>query len=268
MPAEPPVFRLHEGSLPLLVSMPHDGTAIPADLREDFRDCARKVPDTDWHISTLYDFAAALGASLLVPGYSRYVVDLNRPADGSALYPGLVETGLCPIFSFAGEPLYRAGREPDAQAVAARRERYWQPYHVALRDELARLQALHGQVLLWEAHSIRSEVPMLFAGRLPDLNLGTADGASCGAPLRQALVDCLRTQSEFSWVIDARFKGGYITRHYGQPAQGIHAVQLELAQLTYMDEQTARYDALRAGRLRVTLERLLAVALATISYKD
>jgi len=152
--------------------------------------------------------------------------------------------------------------------VAARRERYWQPYHVALRDELARLQALHGQVLLWEAHSIRSEVPMLFAGRLPDLNLGTADGASCGAPLRQALVDCLRTQSEFSWVIDARFKGGYITRHYGQPAQGIHAVQLELAQLTYMDEQTARYDALRAGRLRVTLERLLAVALATISYKD
>ncbi len=268
MPAEPPVSRLQQGSLPLLISMPHDGTAIPADLREDFCDSARKVPDTDWHISTLYDFAATLGASLLVPGYSRYVVDLNRPADGGALYPGRVETGLCPTFSFAGDPLYRAGREPDAQAVAARCERYWQPYHVALRDELARLQALHGQVLLWEAHSIRSEVPMLFAGRLPDLNLGTADGASCSARLRQALTDCLSTQSEFNWVVDGRFKGGHITRHYGRPAQGVHAVQLELAQVTYMDEQTLRYDALRAGRLCVILERLLAVAVSTISYKD
>lgn len=156
MPAEPPVFRLHEGQLPLLISMPHDGTAIPARLRDEFRDSARGGTDTDWHIATLYEFAAALGASLLVPGYSRYVVDLNRPADGSALYPGRVETGLCPLVTFAGEPLYRPGREPDADELARRRNDYWQPYHTALRDELARLRAAHPQVLLWEAHSIEA----------------------------------------------------------------------------------------------------------------
>ncbi len=268
MPAEPPVFRLHEGQLPLLISMPHDGTAIPARLRDEFRDSARGVPDTDWHIATLYEFAAALGASLLVPGYSRYVVDLNRPADGSALYPGRVETGLCPLVTFAGEPLYRPGREPDADELARRRNDYWQPYHTALRDELARLRAAHPQVLLWEAHSIRSEVPMLFEGRLPDLNLGTADGASCAPAVRQALMDCLHKQSAYSWVVDGRFKGGYITRHYGQPIRGIHAVQLEVAQLTYMDEQTFRYDARRAGRLRGLLERQLQAALAALTCKE
>jgi len=255
------VFELHPGTAPLLLSLPHDGTAIPESTAQHMHDAARRVPDTDWHVATLYDFARELGASILVPRYSRYVIDLNRPSDGEALYPGRAETGLCPTLSFSGEPLYKDGHMPDADAIDARRQRYWQPYHDALRAELARLQSEHGRAVLWEGHSIRSEVPMLFDGRLPDLNLGTSDGRSCRADVLDRLIELLKGQSDYSWVANGRFKGGYITRHYGRPDQGIDAIQLELAQVTYMDERSQRYDAVRAGRLQAVLSRLLLAAL-------
>lgn len=255
------ILELHRGQLPLLISLPHDGTAIPDDIAEHMLDSARRVPDTDWHVSTLYDFARELGASLLVPRYSRYVIDLNRPPDGAALYPGRSETGLCPLQGFSGESLYRAGHAPDAAEVERRRQRYWQPYHAALAGELARLKSAHGRALLWEGHSIRSEVPMLFEGRLPDLNLGTADGATCSPARMQALEALLSAQQHYSWVSNGRFKGGYITRHYGRPSEGIEAIQLELAQSTYMDERSQRYDAVRAGRLQGVLRRMLELAL-------
>jgi N-formylglutamate deformylase len=253
------ILELHRGQLPLLISLPHDGTAIPDDIAEHMLDSARRVPDTDWHVSTLYDFARELGASLLVPRYSRYVIDLNRPPDGAALYPGRSETGLCPVQGFSGEALYREGHAPDAAEVERRRQRYWQPYHTALAGELERLKSVHGRALLWEGHSIRSAVPMLFEGRLPDLNLGTADGASCGTPRLQALETLLAAQQHYTWVSNGRFKGGYITRHYGRPGEGIEAIQLELAQSTYMDERSQRYDAVRAGRLQGLLLRMLEV---------
>ncbi|MCG6117774.1 MAG: N-formylglutamate deformylase [Aquimonas sp.] len=257
------ILELHRGQLPLLISLPHDGTAIPDDIAEHMLDSARRVPDTDWHVSTLYDFARELGASLLVPRYSRYVIDLNRPPDGAALYPGRSETGLCPLQGFSGEPLYRSGHHsPDADEVERRRQRYWQPYHAALAGELARIKSAHGRALLWEGHSIRSEVPMLFDGRLPDLNLGTADGASCGALRLQALEALLSAQQHYSWVSNGRFKGGYITRHYGRPHEGVEAIQLELAQSTYMDERSQRYDAVRAGRLQALLRRMLELVVA------
>ncbi|HEY0179270.1 MAG TPA: N-formylglutamate amidohydrolase, partial [Dokdonella sp.] len=177
MPTPTDVFSLHRGDAPLLVSLPHDGTRVPDDLAARMTASARRVPDTDWHVSRLYAFARELGASMLVPAYSRYVVDLNRPPNDASLYPGRNTTGLCPLVEFSGAPIYLDGRPPSSDEVAARVERYWRPYHDALAEELARLVAVHGRVVLWEGHSIRSVVPFLFDGRLPDFNLGTVDGA-------------------------------------------------------------------------------------------
>src|SRR5579875_3294943 len=242
-------FTLHRGETPLLVSLPHDGTAIPDDIAARMTDAAKRVPDTDWHVGRLYAFARELGASLIAPHWSRYVVDLNRPPDGHALYPGRSETALVPVNTFAGEAIYRAGGEPGAEEIAARVETYWRPYHDALRAELQRLRAGHGRVVLWDGHSIRSRVPMLFEGRLPDFNLGTADGASCSADLQWSLTRVMEAQQHYDFVVNGRFKGGHITRHYGRPAEGIQAVQLELAQCQYMDEDSFAWDEAKAAQV-------------------
>ena len=256
------ILALHRGTEPLLISLPHDGSAIPDALASRMTESARTAPDTDWFVSRLYDFARSLGASILVPAYSRYVIDLNRPPDDVSLYPGQNTTGLCPIVQFSGEPVYRDGEEPTLAEMTERIQRYWRPYHDALQAELRRLRSRHGRVVLWEGHSIRSHVPFLFEGRLPDLNLGTAGGTSCDVATQQRIERVLADQSRYSWVSNGRFKGGYITRHYGRPAEGVEAVQLELAQCNYMDEQMASYDEQKAGGVRELLEPLLQAALA------
>lgn len=256
------ILTLHRGSAPLLVSLPHDGSAIPDTLAARMTPEARTAPDTDWHVSRLYAFARELGASVLVPRHSRYVVDLNRPQDDTSLYPGQNTTGLCPAVRFTGEPVYLDGQAPSPAEVMSRVERYWRPYHDALAQELAHLKAEHGRVVLWEGHSIRgSGLPYLFDGRLPDLNLGTAAGASCSPALQQRLEAVLGAQAEYDWVANGRFKGGYITRHYGRPAQGVDAVQLEISQRNYMDEASFAYDEARAQRLQRVLRALLEAAL-------
>ncbi|MGA9343094.1 MAG: N-formylglutamate deformylase [Rhodanobacteraceae bacterium] len=254
-------FTLHRGSAPLLVSLPHDGTAVPDEIAERFTDSARRVPDTDWHVARLYEFARDLGASMITPMFSRYVVDLNRPPDDGSLYPGQNTTGLCPVVQFTNEPIYQAGREPWRDEIAERIEEYWRPYHTALADEIARILDAHGRVALWEGHSIRSRVPFLFDGRLPDFNLGTADGMSCSPGLQQRLVDILCDTNEYSHIVNGRFKGGYITRHYGCPNDGIDAVQLELGQSNYMDEGTFAYQPARAERVQAVIHRLLSACL-------
>ena len=255
------IFTLHRGDAPLLVSLPHDGTVVPDDLAERMTPPARRVPDTDWHVARLYAFARELGASILVPTYSRYVVDLNRPSDNASLYPGQNTTGLCPVLRFDGEPIYQAGAEPHAAEIAARVAQYWTPYHAALVAELARLRAAHGRAVLWEGHSIRSVVPFLFEGRLPDFNLGTMDGASCSPALQARLAHVLAAQRDATHVVNGRFKGGYITRHYGRPRDGVEAVQLELAQLNYMDEATFEYLPERAAPTQAVLRQLLEACL-------
>jgi N-formylglutamate deformylase len=256
------IFHLHRGTTPLLVSVPHDGTLVPDDIAARLTDTARQAPDTDWHIARLYAFARELGASMIVPTHSRYVVDLNRSENDVSLYPGQNTTGLCPIVQFTGEPVYRKGGEPTETEVRARVDRYWRPYHEALRGELDRIKSAHGRVVLWEGHSIRSELPFLFDGRLPDLNLGTANGSSCTPTLQQRLVDVLETQRDYSFVANGRFKGGHITRHYGDPGNGVEAVQLELAQLNYMDEDSFEYLPARAAAVQALVQRLLDTALA------
>jgi N-formylglutamate deformylase len=254
-------LTLHRGTAPLLVSLPHDGSEIPPDLAARMTDRAGRAPDTDWHVSRLYAFAKELGASVLAPRHSRYVVDLNRPPDDTSLYPGQNTTGLCPTVQFSGDPVYRDGVAPDQAEVAARVERYWRPYHVALEGELQRLRAAHGRVVLWEGHSIRGEVPFLFEGRLPDLNLGTADGRSCSPAVQARLVEVLQGQRRYDWVVNGRFKGGYITRHYGDPANGIDAVQLEISQRIYMDEDSFAWVERRASQAQAMLRTLLEAVL-------
>jgi N-formylglutamate deformylase len=254
-------YTLHAGTAPLLVSLPHDGTAVPADIAARFVPSARRVPDTDWHVARLYDFARELGASIISPKHSRYVVDLNRPPDDVSLYPGQNTTGLCPIVQFSGEPVYSSGAEPSPDEVAARVDRYWRPYHAALERELERIRSAHGRAVLWDGHSIRSVVPFLFEGRLPDFNLGTAGGKSCSPQLQLRLADVLNSQTKYTSVVNGRFKGGYITRHYGDPQNGIDAIQLELAQLNYMNEATFAYDESLGAPVRALIRRLLEAAL-------
>lgn len=263
-----PVFEFAEGTLPLLISIPHAGTELPPDIAGRLSAAAQLLPDTDWHVDKLYAFAADMGASVLKANYPRYVVDLNRPTDGGLLYPGQRETGLCPLMTFADTPLYAPGDEPSADEIASRVERYWKPYHDKLAATLASLRETHGFAVLWDAHSIRAEVPVLFEGRLPDFNLGTGGGTSCPPDIADALLAVAQRADGFSAVLNGRFKGGYITRHYGQPDAGIIAVQLELTQSAYMDERQPRlWSESRAEPARQVIEALLRTLLdAARSY--
>ncbi len=257
------IVTVTRGHAPLIISCPHDGSFIPDDIAARMQPEARSAPDTDWFVSRLYAFARdELGASMLVPSHSRFVVDLNRPPDGGALYPGRRETGLVPVMRFDGDDVYLPGQEPQAAEIAQRVARYWHPYHDALRAEIARVHAEHGRVVLWEAHSIRSRVPMFFDGRLPDLNIGTADGATTSPALAARLASALAAQDTCSHVINGRFKGGYITRHYAEPARGIETVQLEMAQCAYMDEDAAAWSEDRSANVEPVLRALLQAALA------
>jgi N-formylglutamate deformylase len=261
------LLHLARRTTPLLISLPHVGTRIPPALREGLVERALQREDTDWHLEALYDFAEELGASMLVPSVSRYVIDLNRPPEDAPLYAGANNTGLCPTRFFSGDPLYHPGREPDGAEIARRRDVYWQPYHDALAAELERLRATHGHALLLDGHSIRSRLPWLFEGKLPDLNLGTAGGQSCAPGLRAELAEVLQRTTGFAphytCAVDGRFRGGYITRHYGQPGREVHAVQLEMCWSCYMQEDPPyEIDEGRALYLRPVLREIAATMLA------
>ena len=259
-------FQLHRGSLPLLVSIPHMGTEIPQPLHADYQPRALELEDTDWHLDRLYAFARTLGASLLQATVSRYVVDLNRPPDDAPMYPGASNTELCPTRFFTGDALYREGFVLSTEEKERRRTTWWAPYHQALQQELARLKAQHGFVLLWDAHSIRAEIPWLFEGRLPDLNIGTADGKSAHAGIAQAVQDAAARHPQFTHVLNGRFKGGYITRRYGRPEENVHAVQLEMCQYLYMREAPPwNYEEARAAQVQPVVREMVEAALAALS---
>jgi N-formylglutamate deformylase len=252
------VFALTRGTAPLLVSIPHAGTRIPHELERRLTPAALQRADVDWHLPQLYGFAHAMGATMLAANYARHVVDLNRPPQDESLYPGQDVTGLLPTDTFRKEPLYLPGELPGEAERDERRECYWRPYHDALRGELDRLRTLHGQVVLWDAHSICSVLPRFFEGRLPDLNLGTADGRACAPALQAAAEAQMAAQGDYTHVSNGRFKGGWITRHYGAPSQGIHALQLEICQCTYMDETAPfAYRTDLAARVQPLLQRML-----------
>ncbi|HUK02115.1 MAG TPA: N-formylglutamate deformylase [Steroidobacteraceae bacterium] len=253
------------GSAPLLLSMPHTGVQLPDGIERSLISPWRARCDTDWWVDRLYDFAASLDVTIVRTGISRTVIDVNRDPSGASLYPGLATTGLCPTTTFDGEPLYRPDAEPTARDISERTVRYFAPYHAALAAEIARLRALHPAVVLYDCHSIRSRIPRLFAGELPHFNLGTNSGASC-SPALAATVTAVCERTPYTLVVDGRFKGGYITRHYGDPARGVHALQMELACRGYLRETPGpiapqswpvEYDMAYAISMRTALRSIL-----------
>jgi N-formylglutamate amidohydrolase len=250
------VFSFSEGDSPLLVSIPHDGRHLAPGQVDRMTQVGRALPDTDWHVRKLYDFAADLDASVIAANYSRYVVDLNRATDGLALYEDQVSSGLFPDKTFAGKDIYNSGETVSSQEQQQRISAYWRPYHERIATTLVKLRQKHGYALLWDAHSIAGEVPALFKGVLPDLSFGTNDGASCGAEIVASLIHSAE-ESDYSVVLNERFRGGFITRQYGAPGGGIHAIQLELTQRNYMDEKTLSYQNDRALKLADSIRNVM-----------
>lgn len=253
------LWELHRGDSPLVIDVPHAGTHVPAGIAERMTDAARSVPDTDWHVEKLYAFAHDAGATLVCATHSRFVVDLNRDPAGVALYAGADNTELVPTRTFDNEPIWKPGVAPDAREVEARKREYFAPYHETLAAEVERIRARHGHAVLLDGHSIRAEVPRFFAGRLPDFNLGTADGASADAAVERLAAGVVAGDRAFTSIVNGRFKGGWITRHYGRPRSGVHALQLEMAQAAYMDEAPPyAWDPARAAPLEAVLRKLVA----------
>lgn len=254
------IYNLYRGTSPLLISVPHAGTFVPPDIKRRLSTPAIKLPDTDWHQEKIYyDMHEALGASLLAATHSRYVVDLNRSPEDEDLYPGQVKTGLVPLETFAGQKIYLPGEQPDPIEKANRVTAYWYPYHDALAAELARIREEFGFALLYDGHSICSTVPRLFDGALTDLNIGTARGESCAPDLAQAFYGALEDKG-YSTVLNGRFVGGFITRNYGRPAEGVHAIQMELTWKNYMKAEASpyHYDEEKAAKLSAVLKNALA----------
>jgi N-formylglutamate deformylase len=262
-------LEVRKGDAPLVVSFPHTGTEIPRELEGRFVSPWLARKDADWWVDRLYDFAGELGATTVRTRISRSVIDVNRDPTGASLYPGQATTGLCPTTTFDGEPLYGDGQAPDEAQIAHRRETWFAPYHAALEAEIARLRALHPNVVLYEAHAIRAVIPRLFDGELPQFNLGTYGGTSCD-PALAAAVEAAVDASGLSRVTDGRFKGGWTTRRYGQPGAGVHAVQMELACRGYMDDPAtptaenwpAPYRLDQAAPMRAVLTNVLTACLA------
>ena len=252
------------GDAPLILAFPHTGTFIPPDIERDLASPWLARKDTDWGVDRLYDFAGKLGATTVRTAVSRTVIDVNRDPSGASLYPGQATTSLCPLSTFDGERLYREGREPDEKEIGRRRATFFDPYHQALTGEIERLGRLHRRLVLYDAHAIRSMIPRLFEGALPNLNIGTDNGRTASLDLARG-IEAICAQSNFSYVSNGRFRGGWTTRRYGDPARGIHAVQMELAFRSYMDEPARvsvanwprAYHDERAAALRAVLSNIL-----------
>lgn len=246
-----------KGTSPIILAMPHSGLFVPEDIYADLNAVGRELSDTDWHIDRLYT-GLLPNVTMVRANFHRYVIDPNRDPTGTSLYPGQNTTSLCPLTDFDGVSIYRKGQAPDAAEIEARRKTYHAPYHETLTAEIARIKALHGIALLYDCHSIRSHVPYLFEGSLPDFNIGTNDGTTCAPSIQKALADICVRAKDYSSVENGRFKGGWTTRHYGQPANGVHAIQMELAQVNYMQESAPWiYQELRAEKLRAVLKSCL-----------
>ena len=252
------LIDITQGNSPLVLGLPHTGTDIPDDCLARLNDTGRAMADTDWHIHRLYDGLVPDVTCVRTP-FHRYVIDVNRDPSGASLYPGQNTTGLCPTTDFDGLPIYRTGEEPDTAEVDRRRITYHAPYHAALAAELERVKGIHGFAILYDCHSIRSHIPFLFDGTLPDFNIGTNDGTTCALEIARKTLDICQKAKGYTAILNGRFKGGWTTRHYGQPANGIHAIQMELAQSACLASETQpwTYDHSRADDLRIHLTSIL-----------
>ena len=251
------------GDGPIVLGLPHTGTYVPPDVAEKLNESGRLLADTDWHVDRLYEGLLA-EATTVRAKFHRYVIDANRAPEGGSLYPGQNTTGLVPLTDFDGNTIW--DEAPDAAEIDRRRASFHRPYHVALKEELERVRARHGVAILYDCHSIRSEIPFLFEGRLPDFNIGTNLGLTCASGIERTVLDTCAKADGYNTILNGRFKGGWTTRHYGNPAENIHAIQMELAQSTYLRAEAPPwgYDSDKAARLRAPLAQTLT-ALAQLA---
>ena len=257
------IFDYTRGNSPFLMSIPHVGEYIPEDISKQLTSVGFRIADTDWNLDKLYNFSSEFDIHVLKANYSRYVIDLNRSPDNTSLYPGQDVTELVPTTTFAQEPLYPK-QMPNKDEINRRRAKYWQPYHDKLSAILSNIKSEHGYVILFENHSIKSVVPRFFEGKLPDFNLGTSGGKSCTLGLREALARALSNNDRYSLAVDGRFKGGYITRNYGNPSNDVYSFQLELSIATYMEEEPKFvWQEELAEQVRPSLRAMMDAALNT-----
>jgi formiminoglutamase len=254
-------LSISPGEAPIIVSIPHAGTDVPEDIRSSLLSLELAQHDADFFVDRLYAFASDFGATIIRTSMSRTVIDVNRDPSGQSLYPGQATTGLCPETGFDGASLYKSGMEPDGAEIARRRACFFDPFHEALSSQISRLRSVHSRIVLYDAHSILSQVPRLFEGKLPQFNIGSFDGRSCAPSLTEGVASAC---SAHSTAVNGRFKGGWITRHYGDPENGVHAIQMELAMRGYLDETgpwPPVWDASRAARLQPVLRDVLSACL-------
>ena len=249
--------QVKHGDSPLILGQPHGGSFVPDEIWAWFNDNGRKLADTDWHIGRLYE-GISPSATVVSATFHRYVIDANRDPSGASLYPGQNTTGLCPLIDFDGAAIYQRGHEPTPKAIDARRANFHARYHKALATEIERVKALHGFAIVYDCHSIRSHIPFLFEGTLPDLNIGTDNGKTCSPKIQDAVVEIAKA-SDYTSVLNGRFRGGWTTRHYGQPSSGVHAIQMEVAQSAYLETEVLpwAYSEAKASRLRPILKNIL-----------
>jgi len=245
------------GDSPVILGFPHGGTDVPEAIRARLNDNGLILADTDWHIARLYDGLLA-SATRVKATFHRYVIDANRDPSGHSLYPGQNTTTLCPLTDFDGVSIWKEGQEPAAADIEERRAQFHAPYHAALAAEVARVKAKHGVAIVYDCHSIRSRIPFLFEGVLPDLNIGTDNGKTCDEEIERVTAG-IAAASPHTSVLNGRFRGGWTTRHYGQPSTGVHAIQMEIAQSAYLQTEAApfAYDTAKAEKTRLTLKRIL-----------
>ncbi|WP_120498479.1 N-formylglutamate deformylase [Kiloniella sp. EL199] len=229
------------GNGPIVLGMPHTGTWLPEKILSKLNANGKKLADTDWHIDRLYTDLLS-DVTIVKANFHRYVIDANRAPSGISLYPGQNTTGLCPVTDFDNQPIYKDGCEPDEAEIESRRQNFHAAYHAALQNELQRIRDIYGTAILYDCHSIRSTIPFLFDGLLPEFNIGTNNGETCDSVIEKSVWDICNSASGYSTVLNARFKGGWTTRHYGQPQNNIHAIQMELAQRTHLREENSPYD--------------------------
>jgi formiminoglutamase len=251
-------YEIRQGTSPVILGFPHTGTELPPAIWERLNDNGRILADTDWHIHQLYN-GLLDGATSVRATFHRYVIDANRDPQGLSLYPGQNTTGLVPETDFDGKSIWKDGEAPTDQDVADRLADFHAPYHAALAAEIERVKAIHGVAILYDCHSIRSHIPFLFEGKLPDFNIGTDMGRTCDSAIEQAAVTAAAAADGYDSTLNGRFKGGWTTRHYGKPGTGVHAIQMELAQSTHLSTETPpfAYDPTKAERLRVHLKDIL-----------
>ncbi len=252
------VYEVHRGTSPVILGLPHTGTEVPPAIWERLNETGRLLADTDWHIERLYD-GLLDGATTVRARFHRYVIDANRDPEGVSLYPGQNTTGLVPVTDFDGKPIWKQGEEPAQADIAGRLAEFHAPYHAALAAEIARVKAIHGAAVVYDCHSIRSHIPFLFEGKLPDFNVGTDMGRTCSTAIEQAVFGVAQVAPGYTSILNGRFKGGWTTRHYGRPNDGVHAIQMELAQSTHLQAEAPpfAYDDEKAGQLRVHLKAML-----------